>query len=473
MNVWLQAQLYSNINYKNTVLMKLIKFEGLKINEYLEININFNDDLTILTGINGSGKTTSLNLIQAILLPKIQDLFSIPFEIINLELEHNNKIYIISICKNKEQITFDVSQDKFRLIESLSIPLDIFSDFEIYNISKIDNKKIDFLLRKFQDEPFFQFINRLNKPTLIGLERTSNDITDDYKDYLYERSLFIRNEKTNNRASNKTNLGISTLETEMLVQNVYKRVKEIRDNYYKEINKELISSSFDFTEFSIDDVATNYFDISEKFKLLEKKDEIEETLKSIGFINNDLSKKLRLFFEKIEIVLKKIDGKDNKFMLEWILNKSQLDKLHKVINIIDDYNLKATNIFEPVNKFLDIINSFLKDSGKKIQIDSVGRLLIVKPHGRSLTIDELSSGERQLVVLFANVIFGKYSPRKKLKSDVFIIDEPEISLHIRWQENFVTSLLSASSNTQFIIASHSPDIIGEYKFKSERINKIR
>lgn len=453
--------------------MKLIKFEGSKINDYLEINIKFNDDLTILTGINGSGKTTSLNLIQAILLPKIQDIILIPFDTINLEIENYEKNYLISIVKNKAEISFDIYHDGIKFIDTLIINREIVSDFELYDLTRNDDKKADFILRKFIDAPFFQFINKLNKPTLIGLERTSNDVSEDYKDFLFERSLFIRNDKKSLQSRNRKNLGISTLETEMLVQNVYKRVREIRDSYYKEINQELISSSFDFTEFSIDDIKTNYLDISEKFKLLEKKDEIEETLNSIGFINNELSNKLRTFFEKIEVVLKRIDGKDNKVMLEWILNKSQLDKLHKVINIIDDYNLKAKNIFEPVSKFLDIVNSFLKDSGKKIQIDSVGRLLIVKPHGRNLTIDELSSGERQLVVLFANVIFGKYTPRKKMKSDVFIIDEPEISLHIRWQENFITSLLSASSNTQFIIASHSPDIIGEYKSKTERVNKIR
>lgn len=55
-------------------------------------------------------------------------------------------------------------------------------------------------------------------------------------------------------------------------------------------------------------------------------------------------------------------------MLEWILNKSQLDRLHKVINIIDEYNIKSKKIFEPVNKFLDIVNSFIKDSGKKSKL---------------------------------------------------------------------------------------------------------
>lgn len=451
--------------------MKLIRFQGTKINEYLDVNIDFNDDLTILTGINGSGKTTSLNLIQAILLPKIEDLIIVPFDSIFLDINNHNILYSIIVKKDKIEITFDVLQSGLKVVDTLKIPREQINDLEISKYQNIDSIKNDFVQKKFRNEGFFKFIDKLNKPTLIGLERTNSDVSLDYKDYLLERNLYLRKDTDEIYFRKKSSLGISTLETEMLVQNVYKRVKEIRDNYYKVINKELITSSFDFTEFSLEDLKHNYFDIKEKFRILEKKDEIEETLRSIGFLDAELSSKLRSFFEKIENVLKKVDGKDNKILLEWILNKSQLDKLHKVIVIIDDYNLKATKIFEPINKFLHLINSFLKDSGKKIQIDSVGRLWISKPQGRNLTIDELSSGERQLVVLFANVIFGRYSPRRRSQSDIFIIDEPEISLHIRWQENFISSLLSASSQTQFIIATHSPDIIGEYKYKSERVSK--
>lgn len=451
--------------------MKILNFKGFRINEYIDLDVKFNTDLTILTGINGSGKTTSLNLIQAILLPKIEDLFTIPFENIELEIEYLSRVYSFKIVKNKSSLIFDILESSIKIIETLVIPRDIINEYELQKINSQDNKKIDILFRRFRDEEYFKFIEKLNKPTLIGLERTNFDIADDYKDYLFERNMFLRKDTPSSSFRNKSNLGISTLETEMLVQNVYKRVREIRDNYYKVINKELITSSFDFTEFSIDDLKSNSFDIKEKFRILEKKDEIEETLRSIGFLDADLSHKLRLFFEKVENVMKKFDTENTLITLEWILNKSQIDKLHKVLSIIDDYNSKANKIFEPVNKFLDLINTFLKDSGKKIVIDSVGRLLINKPQGRNLTIDELSSGERQLVILFANVIFGKYTPKRKHVSDIFIIDEPEISLHIRWQENFISSLLKASSNTQFIIATHSPDIIGEYKPKAERVSK--
>ncbi|WP_411052969.1 AAA family ATPase [Tritonibacter sp. SIMBA_163] len=42
---------------------------------------------------------------------------------------------------------------------------------------------------------------------------------------------------------------------------------------------------------------------------------------------------------------------------------------------------------------------------------------------------------------------------------MFIIDEPELSLHLQWQAKFVAAVLDSSTNTQFIMATHSPTVI--------------
>ena len=51
------------------------------------------------------------------------------------------------------------------------------------------------------------------------------------------------------------------------------------------------------------------------------------------------------------------------------------------------------------------------------------------------------------------------------RSPIFIIDEPELSLHISWQEIFVDALLKASPDTQFIMATHSPAILAKNERK--------
>ncbi len=78
----------------------------------------------------------------------------------------------------------------------------------------------------------------------------------------------------------------------------------------------------------------------------------------------------------------------------------------------------------------------------------------------------LSSGERQLLTLLAHVTF---MPR--INAGIIIIDEPELSLHLRWQETLVGQLTRLNSSIQFLFATHSPEIIGENKKNALRVNR--
>ena len=108
------------------------------------------------------------------------------------------------------------------------------------------------------------------------------------------------------------------------------------------------------------------------------------------------------------------------------------------------------------------MNSFYSDTGKSLTIDTVGQLGISRPDQTPASIDALSSGERQLLIIFAHLLFNEHGNR----SNVFIIDEPELSLHLKWQERFVSKALEVSPKTQLVLATHSPEIIGDYENKS-------
>ena len=70
-------------------------------------------------------------------------------------------------------------------------------------------------------------------------------------------------------------------------------------------------------------------------------------------------------------------------------------------------------------------------------------------------MSSFSSGEAQIFVILTHLSFN---PSAK-KANVFIIDEPELSLHVYWQELFVDSVISANNEIQLIMATHSPSII--------------
>lgn len=85
--------------------------------------------------------------------------------------------------------------------------------------------------------------------------------------------------------------------------------------------------------------------------------------------------------------------------------------------------------------------------------------------GKEFDITGLSSGEKQLFLRALSLKF------LEVNNSVILIDEPEISLHPQWQRKIIDVYESIGENNQFIIATHSPHIIGNIEAKQLRILK--
>jgi predicted ATP-binding protein involved in virulence len=127
-----------------------------------------------------------------------------------------------------------------------------------------------------------------------------------------------------------------------------------------------------------------------------------------------------------------------------------------MITLVEEHNVEAATASESMKKYLDTINRFLKDSKKRLKFDDTGTLSFqLMAGGKLRPVHALSSGEAQLIVLLTHLYFDPAAQA----ANVFIIDEPELSLHVAWQELFVDSLLSANPSIQYVLATHSPSII--------------
>ena len=104
-----------------------------------------------------------------------------------------------------------------------------------------------------------------------------------------------------------------------------------------------------------------------------------------------------------------------------------------------------------------LTSGFLKEGSKALFTEPDGEIKIKLRNSDPADIFELSSGEKQIIIMIAHLIFEE----ARKTSGIFIIDEPELSLHIAWQEIFVESIMAASPKTQFILATHSPSIISK------------
>lgn len=96
---------------------------------------------------------------------------------------------------------------------------------------------------------------------------------------------------------------------------------------------------------------------------------------------------------------------------------------------------------------------------KKFSINLHNELVITTQSGKSLNLNDLSSGEKQLLIVLGEALL------QEKKNCIYFADEPEISLHVKWQESLVEHLRSINPNAQIIFATHSPDVVSIFDDK--------
>ena len=118
--------------------------------------------------------------------------------------------------------------------------------------------------------------------------------------------------------------------------------------------------------------------------------------------------------------------------------------------------LKALDHFANRTRvFLDNVNK--KYRNKQIQLDRQSGFIAESDSGSTLPLESLSSGEQQELVLNYDLLFRVPS------NTIVLIDEPELSLHVAWQNRFLPDLLKIVelSNFDALVATHSPFIVGD------------
>lgn len=114
-------------------------------------------------------------------------------------------------------------------------------------------------------------------------------------------------------------------------------------------------------------------------------------------------------------------------------------------------------VAERLLTFERTMNSYFRD--KRINVEPRSGFSITNVSGEPLLEDSLGSGEYHLLYLMVAAL------TTRRRGTVLAIDEPELSMHISWQRRIIDSLRECSSNAspQLLLATHSPDIVGEYR----------
>jgi predicted ATP-dependent endonuclease of OLD family len=112
---------------------------------------------------------------------------------------------------------------------------------------------------------------------------------------------------------------------------------------------------------------------------------------------------------------------------------------------------KASAIAQEKSHFQDLVDELFKSTGKTI--DRSANELYFHHLGERLTPYLLSSGEKQILIILLTVLVENRQPY------VLLMDEPEISLHIEWQQRLLDLIMDLNPQLQVIITTHSPALI--------------
>jgi hypothetical protein len=185
---------------------------------------------------------------------------------------------------------------------------------------------------------------------------------------------------------------------------------------------------------------------------------------STALKGDDVRKQVRQFFSRTRTLgTTNISNRQREFL--WSFYATQYRQLEDLLHAFHDFDRRSAAAYEGLQKYLDVINQFLRDSRKQALFNEATNNLGFqfldneqKPTSSFIGLENLSSGERQVLILFTFLAF--VADTKK----IFIVDEPELSLHPKWQSEFLNAFLKLKPRaTQVLLATHSPDIVGQHK----------
>ena len=111
----------------------------------------------------------------------------------------------------------------------------------------------------------------------------------------------------------------------------------------------------------------------------------------------------------------------------------------------------ATRLSEGKKLFHDLVDKLFADTSKTI-IRTENEIRF-RQLGETLTPYQLSSGEKQMLLILLTVLVENCEPY------VLFMDEPEVSLHIEWQKQLIGVIRQLNPNVQIILTTHSPAVV--------------
>jgi ABC-type cobalamin/Fe3+-siderophores transport system ATPase subunit len=408
--------------------VRQVKIDGFWLN--YEASCVFNDDVNIIIGRNGTGKTTFMNLLHSALSVDLSALVESDFNKIEIKISNgvkNKTIKVEKIITDNELyqlIEYQISTKKFKVKASALEPRRTSA-----NLRRRMNE---------ESETVREILNGMVSLSSLSVYRLRN--IDDFEIM----------DKRGRRLVSPVDFRLSQLTNELTQYQIelFQRAREISADLQKDVLASIL-----YTEVG---KGGGRYKIPMDF---DKKTEEKVLISAYKKLNVNDSKVIKKISKHISVIDKAVMSlkvsRENKDYSD--VNFAALDAYERTQNIIT-MSLKSEELEDDIYSQLNLFISILKDfiPSKDFSFLS-GALVISSEMDSDIPIEKLSSGEKQLLILLIETLLQRCKPF------VYLTDEPELSLHIEWQRKIIPAVKKLNNNAQIIAATHSPEVASKYR----------
>jgi ABC-type cobalamin/Fe3+-siderophores transport system ATPase subunit len=386
------------------------RFKVVKLFGEKTYDITFKDNKLILIAENGMGKSTVLRILYYYLAQQWENLSKNDFE--RLEITIDDETYSL----NKEDLDKKPERDNKALKKELK------EKFKIYQ------KVVELMVEDFSDLKDFKSI------------RENADIY--LSKYDMPPSTFFRIIEALEQSTQKV-VSLPISDFQIIYLPTYRRIEKSFQEIFPKMADNLEKKLS--TEVSILSAAIEAEDDDDKADI--PKDDLRHYENST---REELQMSLDDFFNNLD---------DSRWELRFHQEKNKTHCFELVdfgIDDVVDYVEKQVQTFKGTDdeKLKQSIDTMVKVCQKylgKHKSIVITDTIKVKLDNNIKELSVLSSGEKQIIALFAHLCFSS-------TPSFIIIDEPELSLSIYWQETIIEDILSLNCNG-LVAATHSPFVV--------------
>lgn len=435
-------------------------FEVTGLNGFKNLSLYSPNCVRIVVAENGTGKTTLLNMLYAVLSKKILKLHQFNFNALTIKFQGTEK-YTVS---RDELFPFEISLNNtwtelLQYVEATEL-FDFYSEMspkfstrnvrshptfrKIYNECPYDTEQTIAMIRRARPEiertqiyaNFTKYISNAMKGLQVLYLPTFRRIETEFAEFTkrQSRDLFGRAEEEETLPDDKLIwFGMGDVEAQL---NLIKgRIKSETFSAYSRLSVQSLEDLLSPNSKSPDPIPSD---------------------------NTILGSQLKLVLARLGQAQESSGGKIWEIIANEEINKPYYDNLRSYLFQMLEIYTTTQNDEDSIERFVSVINNYWETSAfesasaveKKFVFDKMSLDIDIRtPYSpEPLALGNLSSGEKQIVSVFAKLHL------QNNKNFIILIDEPELSLSMAWQKLFLPDILESPSCKQLIAITHSPFI---------------